>query len=215
MLRSLRRSYELTKDIAELDDTLSSQLSEAARLCTIETELHRVISLRYRLRLKFLKTPFVSNDTVIAMYAAGAVTHEEMVNIMRQNVGLTKLTESEIHGMFDEAMEITQLKASAATPLPPRVTTTETIDGVTSGGKAAAPPAASKPGGGAGGASASKPAGPAPPEKTSQTKTVVTEAESSARSRGEERENADTSAASDDKSEKNKSSAGDKRKSRK
>jgi hypothetical protein len=167
LIRRVQRSYKLIRDVARLDDTLTSTLSESGRLTALEQDIKRIISMKSRLKLKFLKTPFVDNDTVMSMYAAGALSHEEMVNITRQNVGLTKLEKSEIGRMLDESMDVMQRKATAATPVAPDTATTEIVESEVKGGKSAV----------ASPATATKPAGkPAPPEQKTEKKTTIVEA---------------------------------------
>jgi len=169
LIRSIERSYRLTQDIAALDETLQSHLSYAARLSAMEVELHRIISLKYRLKLKFLQTPFVENEVMMQLYEVGAITHEEMVNTLRLNVGLPLLDKRAIGKLLDENLDLSQRRAVAATPHP-TTSTTEVVESESKGGKAAAPAAGGKGGGGGGG-------GPVPPEKTKAIKTITTSTE--------------------------------------
>lgn len=171
--KRMKRAVQLIEDIAAIENTLASHLSHAARLCSLEMDLKKLISMRYRLRLKFLKTPFVDNETVTAMYNAGAVSHLELANIMRQNAGLTTLTDKEIEANLKDMLDQTQKRAVAATPTPPNTSTTEIVESEAKGSSKTSS-------GGGGDSGAGKKPGAAKSSgsdasKTSSKRTVITE----------------------------------------
>ena len=106
LIANLRESYEQTRNLADIDDSVSALLSECARIIAIEEELRRIISLRYRLKLKFVKTPFVQNTDILLLYENSAVSQAEMVNILRQNAGLDKIDEAEVERIEQEKLEL-------------------------------------------------------------------------------------------------------------
>ena len=93
--RLLRNRYDLVRDAPQMSNELNSLHSEKARLCAIENEVRRIATLMYRLRLHFVKTPFVESADVVQMYQLGALSAVEMANILRQNAGLDKIDEAE------------------------------------------------------------------------------------------------------------------------
>lgn len=116
--KMLQKRYDIAQRVPIVSSELNSLLSEAARICAIESELHRVASLKHRLRLKFVKAPFVEAAEVKTMYEAGAISHLEMVNLLRQNAGIEKLDEKGAEKIFEENLNRTQLRQAASAPPP-------------------------------------------------------------------------------------------------
>lgn len=127
LVRALSQTYDVVSDTAALDHNLSSILSEAARLCATESELRRVVQMQHRLKLKFVKAPFVETADIQMMFQMGALSRAEMVNILRAQNGLEKIEEDEIARIFDDNLVYTQAQVAAQTP-PPDPGSTTTVE---------------------------------------------------------------------------------------
>jgi len=109
----MKKRYDIITDVPKMANQVDSLFSEAARICSIENELRRIASLKYRLRLKFVKAPFVEANEIDKMYSLGAISHAEMVNLMRVNNGLEKADEKTIDDIRTENIEMIKQRAEA------------------------------------------------------------------------------------------------------
>lgn len=118
LVRAARDSFDVAVDIASMDDTIESLLSEAARISMIEHKLRRVIGMSTRLALKFVKAPFADIDTLQKMHEFGALSHADAANIMRTNAGLEKLEEADFKAISKERLKDTRDRVAAEQPPP-------------------------------------------------------------------------------------------------
>jgi len=90
--------------------------SQAARLLEVERSIYFIISLKYRMRLKFYQAPFVDLEEMQTMYQMGALAPLEVVNIMRQHAGLDPIDEEVMEKNNKDRLGLVAAQTIAETP---------------------------------------------------------------------------------------------------
>lgn len=109
-IQYLREEFKTIEDLASLDKNLASLLSESASIDSFYLKLRHVLKDKNRVKLKFERAPLVEEDKVVTMQQLGAISHTEMVNILRQSIGLDVLDERGVQKIFEENMRYAEVR---------------------------------------------------------------------------------------------------------